>query len=204
MHPNSACEVLVQADTVTDFKTVLEDAAEKTKQLNPKMRAKIERDGRLDPLLCQLMHVRTADGFTGIALVTRDGSTRCSFSKEIHRAMPYDTLFGAVRDLDHRRQRWLEMKRRFEAPVHEAIYLAYTRDRKLHYAGKVDRRNRGTVAQRIREHTRSSRRKRIAWRTLWIVPIADTLTGAALTELERAAIRAFQPPGNVQHAKGCK
>jgi len=85
-----------------------------------------------------------------------------------------------------------------------AIYLAYTRDRKLHYAGKVDRRNRGTVAQRIREHTRSSRRKRIAWRTLWIVPIADTLTGAALTELERAAIRAFQPPGNVQHAKGCR
>jgi hypothetical protein len=119
VHPNSACEVLVQADTVTDFKTVLEDAAEKTKQLNPKMRAKIERDGILDPLLCQLMHVRTADGFTGIALVTRDGSTRCSFSKEIHRSMPYDALFGAVRDLDHRRQRWLEMKRRFEAPAHE-------------------------------------------------------------------------------------
>ena len=28
--------------------------------------------------------------------------------------------------------------------VPRAIYLAYTRDRKLHYAGKVDRRNRGT------------------------------------------------------------
>jgi hypothetical protein len=119
VHPSSACEVVVQADTVTDFKTVLEEAAEKTKQLNPKMRAKIERDGILDPLLCQLMHVSTADGFTGIALVTRDGSTRCSFAKEIHRAMPFDALFGAVRDLDHRRQRWLEMKRRYEAPAHE-------------------------------------------------------------------------------------
>ena len=82
-----------------------------------------------------------------------------------------------------------------------AIYLAYTRDRQLHYAGKVDRSNRGTVAQRIREHTRSSRRKRGAWRTLWIVPIDDTLTGAELLELERAVIRTFQPPGNVQHAK---
>jgi hypothetical protein len=82
-----------------------------------------------------------------------------------------------------------------------AIYLAYTRDRQLHYAGKVNRRNRGTVAQRIREHTRSSRRKRTAWRTLWIVPIADTLTGAELVEIERAVIRTFQPPGNVQYAK---
>jgi hypothetical protein len=82
-----------------------------------------------------------------------------------------------------------------------AIYLAYTRDRQLHYAGQVNRRNRGTVAQRIREHTRSSRRKRIAWRTLWIVPIADTLTSTELVELERAVIRTFQPPGNVQHAK---
>ena len=82
-----------------------------------------------------------------------------------------------------------------------AIYLAYTRDRQLHYAGKVNRRNRGTVAQRIREHTRSSRRKRTAWRMLWIVPIAETLTGAELVQLERAVIRTFQPPGNVQHAK---
>ena len=119
VHPNSGCEVLVQADTVTDFKAMLEDAAEKTKQLNPKMRAKIERDGILDPLLCQLMHVSTTDGFTGIGLVTRDGSTRCSFAKEIHRAMPFDALFGPVRDLDHRRQRWHEMKARIEAPAHE-------------------------------------------------------------------------------------
>jgi hypothetical protein len=81
-----------------------------------------------------------------------------------------------------------------------AIYLAHTRDRQLHYAGKVDRRNRGTVAQRIREHTRSSRRKRTVWRTLWIVPIADTMPSAELLELERAVIRTFQPPGNVQHA----
>jgi hypothetical protein len=81
------------------------------------------------------------------------------------------------------------------------IYLAFARDRKLHYAGKVDRRNRGTVAQRIREHTRASRRKGNAWRTLWIVPIDDTLTGAELLELERAVIRTFQPPGNVQHAR---
>lgn len=82
-----------------------------------------------------------------------------------------------------------------------AIYLAYTRDRQLHYAGKVDRRNRGTVAQRIREHIRSSRRKRTAWRTLWVVPIADTFTGAELLELERTVIRTLQPRGNVQHAK---
>lgn len=81
-----------------------------------------------------------------------------------------------------------------------AIYLAYTRDRQLHYAGKVDRRNRGTVAQRIHEHTRTSRRKRSAWRTLWIVPIADALTAAELLALERAVIRTYQPPGNVQHA----
>jgi hypothetical protein len=119
VHPDSGCEVFVQADTITDFKTVLEEAAEKTKQLNPKMRGKIERDGILDPLLCQLMHVRTADGFSGIALVTRDGSTRCSFAKEIHRSMPYDALFGPLRDLDQRRQRWIEMKRRYEGPAHE-------------------------------------------------------------------------------------
>jgi hypothetical protein len=119
VHPESGCEVLIQADTVTDFKAVVEEAAEKTKQLNPKMRAKIERDGILDPLFCQLTHVRTADGFTGIALATRDGSTRCSFSKEIHRTSPHDALFGAVRDLDFRRQRWLEMKQHFEGPAHE-------------------------------------------------------------------------------------
>jgi hypothetical protein len=90
-----------------------------------------------------------------------------------------------------------------DAPLADprAIYLAYTRDGQLHYAGKVDRRNRGTVAQRIREHTRLSRRKRTAWRTLWIVPIADTKPSDELLELERAVIRSFQPPGNVQHAK---
>lgn len=119
VHPESSCEVLIQADTVTEIKTVLEDVADKTKQLNPKMRAKIERDGILDPLFCQITHVRTADGFTGLALATRDGSTRCSFSKEIHLSSPHDALFGAVRDLDFRRQRWLEMKRRFEGPAHE-------------------------------------------------------------------------------------
>jgi hypothetical protein len=82
-----------------------------------------------------------------------------------------------------------------------AIYLAYTRDRQLHYAGKVDRRNRRAVAQRIREHTRSNRRKRSAWRTLWIVPIANVVTGGDLLELERAVIRTFKPPGNVQHGE---
>jgi hypothetical protein len=83
----------------------------------------------------------------------------------------------------------------------KAIYLAYDRGRGLHYIGKVNRRNRGTVAQRVREHTRTSLRKRSAWRTLWIVPIADNLTGAELLELERVAIRTFEPPGNIQHAK---
>ena len=82
-----------------------------------------------------------------------------------------------------------------------AIYLAFTSDGQLHYIGKVNRHNRGAVAQRIREHTRSSRRKRTAWRTLWVVPINDTLAGTDLGELERSAIRAFQPQGNVQHAK---
>jgi hypothetical protein len=119
VHPESGCEVLIQADTITEIKTVLEDAADKTKQLNPKMRAKIERDGVLDPLFCQLAHIHTADGFSGIALATRDGSTRCSFAKEIHRAASHDALFGAVRDLDFRRARWLEMKRRFEGPSQE-------------------------------------------------------------------------------------
>jgi hypothetical protein len=119
VHPDSLCEVLVQADTVTEFKTVLEDAAEKTKQLNPKMRGKIERDGILDPLFCQIVHVNTADGFSGVALDTRDGSTRCSFGKEIHRIAPHEILFGAARDLDFRKQRWLEMKRRFDGPAHE-------------------------------------------------------------------------------------
>lgn len=82
-----------------------------------------------------------------------------------------------------------------------AIYLAYTRDRRLHYVGMVDRHNRGTVAQRLREHTRLSERKRRAWRTLWVVPVQSTITRAGVTELERTVIRTFVPPGNVQHAK---
>jgi hypothetical protein len=82
-----------------------------------------------------------------------------------------------------------------------AIYLAYTRDRQLHYTGKVDRRNQGTVAQRLREHTRSSRRKRTVWRWLWIVPIADTMTAAGIAEIERAVIRTYRPAGNIQHAR---
>ncbi|HZT15166.1 MAG TPA: GIY-YIG nuclease family protein [Gaiellaceae bacterium] len=82
-----------------------------------------------------------------------------------------------------------------------AIYLAYTRDRQLHYAGKVDRRNRGTVAQRLREHTRESRRKRAAWRTLWVVPITDDMDSAGLVALERAAIQLLQPLANVQNGR---
>lgn len=119
VHPHSACEVLVETETVTEAKTVLEEAADRTKQLNPAMRHKIERDGILDPLLCQLIHVQTEDGTSAVALVTRDGSTRCSFAKQAHRAMVHEALFGAGRDLDHRRTRWAEMKRRFESPVGE-------------------------------------------------------------------------------------
>jgi hypothetical protein len=83
----------------------------------------------------------------------------------------------------------------------KAIYLAYDRARRLHYVGKVDRGQRGTVAQRIREHTRRSRRKRDAWRVLWIVPIAETVSRATLFELERAIISALQPIGNRQHVR---
>jgi hypothetical protein len=82
-----------------------------------------------------------------------------------------------------------------------AIYLAYTCDGRLHYAGKVDRRNGGAVAERLREHARSSGRKRRAWRTLWVIPLTGTITGADVAELERTVIRVFVPPGNVQHAK---
>jgi hypothetical protein len=82
-----------------------------------------------------------------------------------------------------------------------AIYLAYTSDGRLHYAGKVDRRNGGAVAERLREHARSSGRKRRAWRTLWVIPLTGTITGADVAELERTVIRVFVPPGNVQHAK---
>lgn len=82
-----------------------------------------------------------------------------------------------------------------------AIYLAYTRDRQLHYVGKVDRRNRGTVAQRLREHIRESRRRSVAWRTLWVVPIGVGATSAEVLALERAAIEFLKPLANVQHRK---
>ena len=82
-----------------------------------------------------------------------------------------------------------------------AIYMAYTRDGQLHYVGKVDRRSRTAVAARLREHTRSNRRKRTAWRWLWAVPIAQTVPAATVLEIERTLIRLYGPPGNVQHAR---
>ncbi|HXH33023.1 MAG TPA: GIY-YIG nuclease family protein [Plantibacter sp.] len=82
-----------------------------------------------------------------------------------------------------------------------AIYIAYTRDGQLHYIGKVDRRAGKAVAARLREHTRSSGRKRSAWRWLWVVPIAATMSARNVLELERNLIRLYQPPGNVQHAR---
>lgn len=117
VHEESNCEVVIQADTLAEFKTVLQEAADRTKQLNPRMREKVERDGVLDPLLCQVMHVHTADGHGGLSLVTRDGSTRCAFSKEIHRVDAYDGLFGASRDADVRRNRWVEMNDLYESPL---------------------------------------------------------------------------------------
>ena len=82
VHATSNCEVVAQCDNVGEFKRMIEDAADRTKQLNPKMKEKVERDGILDPLLCQLLHIETIDGHRALALVTRDGSTRCSFAKE--------------------------------------------------------------------------------------------------------------------------
>ncbi len=117
VHPRSSCEVLVQSDTIEEFKTVLGDAAERTRQFNPRMKDKVERDGIFDPLLCQLMHVQTTDGHSAIALVTRDGSTRCSFAQIAHGHDPHDALFGALRDAAVRRDRWQAMKRRFESPA---------------------------------------------------------------------------------------
>jgi hypothetical protein len=83
-----------------------------------------------------------------------------------------------------------------------AIYLAYGCDRQLHYVGKVSRTNRSAVARRLREHMRLSRRKRFAWRTLWIVPLDEVVTEREIAELERTAIRRFRPPANVQNANG--
>lgn len=117
VHPDAACEVLLTSDSLTSIKTVIEDSAENTKKLNPEMKSKIEQDGILDPLLCQIAHIETLDGHRGLALITRDGSTRCSFAKEAHRQSAHDAFFGSVRDVDARRQRWLEMRRREEQPM---------------------------------------------------------------------------------------
>jgi hypothetical protein len=80
-----------------------------------------------------------------------------------------------------------------------AVYLAFGRDGALHYIGKV-RRVGGDAGSRLREHIRASRRKHAAWRTLWIVPLWD-ISEIELRSLERALIRAYRPPGNVQHAR---
>lgn len=120
VHPDSPFEVLLTSESLATIKTVIEEAAENTRKLNPKMEDKIKRDGILDPLLCQLTHIETMDGHRGVALITRDGSTRCSFAKEAHGASPHDAFFGAARDVDVRRQRWIEMRRRSERPM-EAV-----------------------------------------------------------------------------------
>jgi hypothetical protein len=117
IHPDSPCELLVRCDNLREIKTLIEDAAEHTKKLNPQMQGKIQRDGILDPLLCQLVHVETGDGHRGIALVARDGSTRCAYALEAHRMSAHDAFFGAVRDVEYRRGRWLEMRRRTERPI---------------------------------------------------------------------------------------
>lgn len=81
----------------------------------------------------------------------------------------------------------------------KAIYLAFARDGELHYIGKVDRAA-GTAAERLNEHLRSSLRKRRAWRFVWVVPLAPAMPPAELMAMERALIRCYRPPGNVQHA----
>ena len=86
--------------------------------------------------------------------------------------------------------------------VPRAIYFAYTGEGDLDYIGKVDRAAPGTAEGRLREHLRTSRRKRRVWRWLWVVPIADTLTPAQLLELERTLITLRSPPANVQHVRG--
>lgn len=117
VHPDSRCEVLLTSDYVTTIKSVIEESAENTKRLNPQMKSKIEQDGILDPLLCQIAHIETLEGERGIALITRDGSTRCSYAKEAHRQGAHDAFFGSARDVDVRRQRWLEMRRRTEQAI---------------------------------------------------------------------------------------
>jgi hypothetical protein len=117
VHPDSGCEVLLTSDSLGTIKTIIEDAAEHTRTLNPKMEHKVKHDGILDPLLCQLTHIQTLDGQVAVALLTRDGSTRCSFAKQIHRSSPHEAFFGAARDIDTRRQRWVEMVRRAQKPA---------------------------------------------------------------------------------------
>ncbi len=117
VHPDSPCEVLVRCESLREIKALIEDAAEDTKKLNSQMQGKIQRDGILDPLLCQLVHIETLDGQRGIALVTRDGSTRCAYALEAHRMSAHDAFFGAVRDVEYRRGRWLDMRRRTERPI---------------------------------------------------------------------------------------
>jgi len=117
VYPNSSCEILLTGDSLDSIKRVIEDAAEHTKSLNKYMKDKVERDGILDPLLCQIAHVQTLDGQRGISLLTRDGSTRCSYAKQAHGASAHDAFFGAARDVDWRRQRWAEMRRLSESPM---------------------------------------------------------------------------------------
>ena len=81
----------------------------------------------------------------------------------------------------------------------KAIYLAFSRDGALHYIGKVDRAA-GHAGQRLGEHLRISLRKRRTWRTVWVLPLAATMPPADLLATERALIRCYRPPGNIQHA----
>lgn len=82
--------------------------------------------------------------------------------------------------------------------VARAIYLAFARDGELHYVGKIDRAT-GTAHARLGEHLRTSSRKRSAWRTVWIVPLAASMPAPEVLTLERSLIRAHRPVGNVHH-----
>ena len=83
--------------------------------------------------------------------------------------------------------------------VSRALYLAYARRGELHYVGKVDRVQGVGAATRVDEHLRSSRRKREAWRWVWVVPIAAEMPVRELLNLERMIISVYRPPGNTQH-----
>lgn len=84
--------------------------------------------------------------------------------------------------------------------VATAIYLTYTRDGVLHYIGKADRHS-GRIGSRIFEHLRTSVRKRSAWRTVWIIPLDGEIGPERLLAFERALIRTYRPPANIQHAE---